>query len=170
MQRTMFVGENGVQVAVLGPPVEPLIERSYVEYFSGKDFLWEDIDAAATTHFDAHPTNAEAQDEYFNNFVSLWRHLLQQGNFPRAEFVWERVLKPALAWEQAHPGQFLGKGTSYYFWGMTAILRRDMDRGYLLIHRALEEDIRASGQARPNTPAYALVSLDYQKPDQAFRN
>jgi hypothetical protein len=168
MQRTLFVGETA-QISLLGPPVEPLIERGYIDYFGGREFPWEEIDGAATAFFDAHPNDPAAHDAYFNNFISLWRHLLGAGNFVRAEFTWERVLQPALAWEQAHPGQYLHKGTPLYFWAMTTIIRRDMDRGYLLAHRALEEDIRTHGQARPNTPGYALVSLDHERPDQAFR-
>lgn len=76
----------------------------------------------------------------------------------RAELVWERVLQPALAWEHAHPGQFVHKGTPYYFWAMTAILGRDMDRGYLAIHRALEEDIRTHRQARPRGPSFLSLA------------
>lgn len=168
MQRKIFVGKTA-QISLLGDPVEPLIERSYVGYFSGQEFPWDEIDAVATAHFDAHPTDPAAHDEYFNNFVSLWQDLLENGNFSRAEFTWVRVLRPALAWEAAHPGQFLHKGTPYYFWAMTVIIRRDMDRGYLLAHRAFEEDQRTSGQDRPNTPGLALVSLDHTKADQAFR-
>lgn len=52
---------------------------------------------------------------------------------------------------------------------MTALLRGDLDRGYLLIHQAVQEDIDTLGQPAPNTPGYALVSLNYNKVDQAFR-
>jgi hypothetical protein len=52
---------------------------------------------------------------------------------------------------------------------MTALLRGDTDHGYLLIHQAVQEDIRATGQQRPDRPSYALVSLNYDKVDQAFR-
>jgi hypothetical protein len=52
---------------------------------------------------------------------------------------------------------------------MTVLLRGDLDHGYLLIHQAVLEDIETSGQPRPNTPGYALVSLDYNRVEQAFR-
>jgi hypothetical protein len=52
---------------------------------------------------------------------------------------------------------------------MTAILRGDLDRGYGLMHQALEEDIRSSGQPFPDTPAVALATLNAEKLDQAFR-
>jgi hypothetical protein len=168
MQRTIVIGE-AVTMSVLGAPLDPLVERFYMDYFAGRALPWDELDVAAGTYFDQHPTDPSAHDDYFNNFISLWRHLMGRQNQLRAEFVWERALKPALAWEQAHPGQFLHKGTPYYFWAMTVILRRDMDRGYLIIHRALDEDIRTHEQQCPDTPGFALVSLNYEKPDQAFR-
>ena len=167
MQKIIVIGQP-VNISVLGEPLEPLFERFYTDYFNGKDLPWGEIDLAARTYFDQHLADPVAHDDYFNNFISLWRHLLGQGNFVRAEFVWDRALKPALEWEQANSGQRLHKGTPYYFWAMTAIMGRDMDRGYLIAHRALEEDARTSGQPRPDTPGYALVSLNHEKPDQAF--
>lgn len=41
--------------------------------------------------------------------------------------------------------------------------------GYLLAHKAFQEDVDSSGQPNPDTPGYALVSLDQDKPDNAFR-
>jgi hypothetical protein len=52
---------------------------------------------------------------------------------------------------------------------MTVLLRGDLDHGYLLIHQAVLEDIETSGQPRPNAPGYALVSLNYNRVEQAFR-
>jgi hypothetical protein len=52
---------------------------------------------------------------------------------------------------------------------MTALLRGDIDHGYLLAHQALDEDIRTAGQSIPDTPANALVSLNYDQVSQAFR-
>ena len=168
MQRTIVIGEP-VTMSVLGAPLDALVERFYMDYFAGRELPWDELDVAAGTYFDQHPTDPAAHDDYFNNFISLWRHLMGHDNQSRAEYIWERALKPALAWEQAHAGQFLHKGTPYYFWAMTVIIRRDMDRGYLIMHRALDEDIRTHAQQRPDTPGFALVSLNHEKPDQAFR-
>lgn len=168
MQRTIVIGEP-VTVSVLGTPLDSLVERLYMDYFAARDLPWDELDVSAAIYFDQHLTDPAAHDAYFNNFISLWRHLMGQDKLPQAEFIWERALRPALAWEQAHPGQFLHKGTPYYFWAMTVIQRRDIDRGYLIVHRALDEDIRTSGQQRPDTPGFALVSLNHEKPDQAFR-
>lgn len=169
MQRAHVIAGQQVILSVLGAPLEPLFEQFYAAYFGQRPLPWEELDAAARDYFDQHPTSAVAHDDYFNNFISVWRLILSVGAFPDAETVWTRALQPALAWEQAHPGQRLHKGTPYYFWAMTAILRRDMDRGYLIIHKALQEDIDTTGQQTPDTPGYALVSLNHERTDQAFR-
>lgn len=87
-----------------------------------------------------------------------------------AERLWELAFEPVQQWEQIHPGELIDKGVLCYFWGATALLTGNLDRGYLLIHQSVEEDGRTSGTQNPLTPSYALVSLDYEKPDQAFRN
>jgi hypothetical protein len=53
---------------------------------------------------------------------------------------------------------------------MTTLLRGNLDRGYVLMHQAFQEDALTSGQQTPDTPAYALVSLNYEKPAQAFQS
>jgi hypothetical protein len=52
---------------------------------------------------------------------------------------------------------------------MTSLLYGDIDRGYLLSHQAFQEDVNTSGQQIPDTPGYALISLNYTKDNQAFR-
>src|SRR6202044_3581791 len=86
-----------------------------------------------------------------------------------AEHIWEQALQPAQHWEQTHQGQHLHKGTPYYFWAMTALLRGHIDHGYLLIHQGVAEDIRTTGQPTPNTPGFALVTLNDTMVEQAFR-
>jgi len=105
---------------------------------------------------------------FFNNFTILWQQLLESGRYKDAESLWEMALQPALDWEEQNEGTFIHKGTPLYFWGMTSILRGDLDQGYVLIHQALSEDYRAFGSSL-STPAFALVTLNYAKADQAFR-
>ena len=45
----------------------------------------------------------------------------------------------------------------------------DVDLGFLMMHSALEEDIRTHGRVDPATPSYRLAVLDGDHPDQAFR-
>ena len=100
----------------------------------------------------------------------MWDPLRKAKDYIRAELVWERALEPAIAWEQANPGKFLHKGTAFYFWAVTALLRGDLDRGYLLMHQGLEEDKRNWGlNVTPTKPGFALVSIDAANPNQWFR-
>ena len=145
-------------------------ERLYAAYFGNAALPWEEFTAAALQYFDSNAGTATAADAYFNNFTVIWNSILERGgSLERAERIWEQALQPAQQWEQAHLGQRLHKGTPYYFWGMTALLRGDIDHGYLLIHQAVDEDIQTSGQQAPPTPAYALVTLNYEQVHQAFR-
>jgi hypothetical protein len=169
VQRQIVINGEQVILSVVGSPLEPAIEQFYIEGLNGQPLPWNDVATAARVYFDSSPGEPQAHDAYFNNFISLWRILLTKQAFDSAERVWERALQPALDWESINPRRCIHKGTPYYFWAMTVILRRDMDRGYLLAHRALQEDIRTSGQPTPDTPGFALVSLDHAKPDQAFK-
>jgi hypothetical protein len=144
-------------------------DRLHAAYFANAVLPWEEFTAAALQYFDSNAGAPPAHDAYFNNFTVIWRSIIDTGRLDHAEHVWELALQPALSWEQANQDQRLHKGTPYYFWAMTALLRGNTDYGYILIHQSLDEDIRSSGQQTPDTPGYALVSLNYEKLDQAFR-
>lgn len=166
MQRTLIIGGREIPTMALGQPLDQAFDRLHAAYFGNTPLQWQEFEAAAIEHFTAAP---DVADKYFTTFSILWRSLLDAGNYRHAEHIWERALQPALSWEQAAPGRRLHKGTPYYFWAMTALLRGDIDYGYLLIHQAVDEDIKSTGLATPNTPGYALVSLNYERVDQAFR-
>jgi hypothetical protein len=145
-------------------------DQLYAAYFGNASFRWEEFTDAAMQYFDSNAGSPAAAEAYFNNFTIIWNSILQRGgSLERAERIWEQALQPALRWERANAGHRLHKGTPYYFWGMTSLLAGNVDQGYLLIHQAVEEDIRTSGQPVPNTPAFALVSLNYKEEHQAFR-
>lgn len=133
----------------------------------------DDFKTSAFQYFDSFVNSVHApaaHDHYFNCFTQIWNTLMASGRLDVAERVWELAFKPVQEWEHAHSGELIDKGTLCYFWGATALLRGNLDRGYLLIHQSVEEDSRTSGQQIPLTPSYALVSLDYEKPDQAFQS
>jgi hypothetical protein len=129
--------------------------------------------AAASQYFDSVIGSVHApaaHDHYFYAFSPLWVHFRNTWRFDWAEEIWRTALDPAQEWERTHPGQQIDKGVPYYFWAMTALLRGSIDSGYVLAHQAAEEDSRtSSGLKYPDTPAYALVSLNYDKDDQAFK-
>ena len=108
-------------------------------------------------------------DAYFNCFTILWQRWLQQGRFDKAENIWQIALNPVDNWENKNPGRRVHKGSPYYFWGMTAIIRGDLDKGYALMHQAFEEDKKTTGNPFTSSPASALVTLNIQEKNQAFR-
>jgi hypothetical protein len=69
--------------------------------------------------------------------------------------------------EQKNP-----QGAGYYFWAITCILKEDLEKGFLLMHQALEEDrknVNSSYIQRRTTLAYSFVILDYKQQNQLFR-
>src|SRR5262249_28422854 len=62
------------------------------------------------------------------------------------------------------------KGSPYYFWGMTALLGGDLDKGYCLMHQSVEEDIRTRPSTYRDFPGFLLVSLNYERLEQTFRS
>lgn len=132
-------------------------------------FSWEEFETAALDFFNRTTSKWTAHDSYFNNFTVIWRSLLDAGRYEHSEHIWQSALQPALKWEEANQPQHIHKGTPYYFWSMTALLLGDLDHGYLLAHQSVQEDIRTTSHQRPDLPGYALVSLNYAKVDQAFR-
>ena len=169
MQRVLIIGGREIIIGALGQPMDRAFERLHEAYVGNSSLPWDEFTSAALQYFDSNPTTPAAHDAFFNNFTVVWRSLVDSGRLDEAEHVWDRALEPAYEWERTHPGQKLHKGTPYYFWAMTALSRGDIDRGYLLVHQSVEEDIRSSGQAKPDTPGFALVSLNYAKVDQAYR-
>ena len=169
MNRTIILGGREIIISALGQPIDAAVDRLHAAYFGQLPLPWEEFETAAQAFFDTTPANWSAHDAYFNSFTVIWRTILNAGNFEHAEHIWKRALQPAQRWEQANQQGRIHKGTPYYFWSMTALLRGHVDRGYLLIHQAVQEDVITHQQQSPKTPGYALVSLDYDLVDQAFR-
>jgi len=153
--------------------MDDAFDQLYKE-FSEKRLLRVDdeLKAAASRYFDSFIGSVHspaAHDHYFYCFLPIWNVLLSTGRPGLAERLWELAFEPVRQWEFAHPGQPVDKGALCYFWGWSALLNGNLDRGYLLIHQSFEEDSRTSGQQTPRTPSYALISLDYQQDRQAMQ-
>lgn len=158
-----------IEINALGPPIDRAFISLHASYFGHEAFALAELEVAAQQFFDANPADTDQHNAYFNNFTVIWQSFLVGGSYEEAERIWNLALSPALQWEAANPEKFIHKGTAYYFWGMTALLRGDLDKGYALMHRGVEEDIRTMGRPTPDTPGYALASLNYTMVDQAFR-
>ncbi len=174
MERTVHLAGGEVTTYTLGQPLDGAFDQLYQGFLEGGVRSTNDEFRKATfQYFDRHLKDVNnapaAHDHYFICFTPIWNAFMSAGRLDIAERVWEMAFEPVQEWERAHPGDLIDKGTLCYFWGATALLRGNLDRGYLLVHQSVEEDSRTSGLALPPTPSFALVSLDYQKPNQWFR-
>lgn len=147
-------------------PLTPALDAAFQQIYGSGD--WQGLAPAATEFFGSSLASRNTCDNFFENFTPVWNPLLHAKNYIAAEHVWERALDPAIAWEQSNPDNLLHKGTAFYFWAVTAPLRGDLDRGYLLMHQGLEEDKRNWGNLTQTKPGFALVSLDAANPNQWF--
>lgn len=163
---TLQIGQ--VTINSLDPALDAAFTAFYQAVQKGETPNEELFDRAARS-FLSGTTRVSDHDGYFNNFTPLWQMHLQSQHFSTAEAVWSWALRPVLALESSGSTP-IHKGTPYYFWGMTALLGDRLDVGYLLMHRAFEEDIRTQGSTAPDTPGWALLTLDHHRPDQAFRS
>lgn len=168
MMRIICSGQV-IDLRSLGQPIDDAFVAFYGASLGTSAFSWLEFEAAVGRFFDREDVGAAEHNCYFENFSILWRRHLATGQFEHAEELWRQAVGPAINWEQAHPERRIHKGTAFYFWGATAILRGDLDRGYSLMHQAVEEDSQLVDGAFPDTPASALVTLNAEKPDQAFR-
>lgn len=157
------------QIRSLAPLLDTLFTQLHAAYLGPVSFPWEQFKQEAAQFLAKTPVRSELHDAYFSNFTLVWNQLLAIGRFDEAETLWEMALAPALEVEKQNPGHEIHKGTPYYFWGITAILRGDIDKGYALMHQAVEEDVATTQMQIPDTPAYALATLNWTKQDQAFR-
>ncbi|OGA46105.1 MAG: hypothetical protein A3F74_10330 [Betaproteobacteria bacterium RIFCSPLOWO2_12_FULL_62_58] len=147
------------------------LDEAFVQLYSsrlGSAVLHQSVFDDAASAFLRSTPDPGKQDQYFSNFTPLWNLHLRAGNLRDAAAVWPWALRPVANLE-AQGSSRIHKGSAYYFWGMTALLADDLDRGYLLMHRGLEEDVLTHGVFDPKTPGFALAILDNEKPDQAFR-
>lgn len=164
------VGGRTVSLNSLHPDLDQRFAELHTAYVGPSPFNWADLHRATKVFLAAAPDRDLAHNSYFNNFTPIWNALLAAGRFDDAEELWQSALDPVLQFEADNPPRQIHKGTAYYFWGMTAIIRGDLDKGYALVHQAVEEDILTAKTTWPDTPAYALATLNFAKHDQAFRS
>lgn len=162
---------NGQVISIhsLTDAMDEQFRNLYASYLTGSLLDVAEFERAVGEYLDDPNVDWRCHDSYFGNFTVIWKRFLDSGDRGRAEGVWKLALAPVLAWEKANPGSRVHKGSPFYFFGMTALLAGDLDRGYALMHQALVEDKTTHNVAQVNTPAYALVALDWDKVDQAFR-
>jgi len=112
-----------------------------------------------------------AGDKLFENFTTITNLLMSRGEYFLTTLVWRQAISVASKWERRR-GVAVHKGTPYYFWAEAEILNGNVDFGFMLMHRALEEDKRywqmAGLTMPPTTPGYYFVSLNCRSATQHF--
>lgn len=133
------------------------------------------VEAAAHAFFDEHIGDADpaaAADRFFNYIGVIWLPLFEARLYDFAEGIWQESLAIAHRWEQSHRPMLLHKGTPFYMWGGTAIVRGNIRKGFLLIHASLAEDKRKHYRQDedPDSPSRKFVTLDARTNNQFLRD
>lgn len=172
---TFRIGERLLQMEDLGISMNTQFLKMHESYFHGCGLDVDMFRKEALRFFDLNIINYGSHDSFFQNFTIIWQSFMIQGRYRDAEHIWNMAADIANEWESKHQDGRIHKGTPYYFWGGTCIASGDLERGFLLVHQALEEDrktLEENKQPPPNldsrTPAFAFVTLDYEKQDQFF--
>jgi hypothetical protein len=166
---TLSIGEWQFSIKDLGASMNEQFQKLYNYYLSGHGFEHSRFQKESLNFFN-HNNSSNDLDSYFNNFTPLWQFLLQQGSFFYAEQIWEFAVSISKKWEEQNQNRKIHKGAGYYFWAVTCILKEDLEKGFLLMHQALEEDRKNVNPTNiQSTPAYSFVILDYEQQNQFFR-
>lgn len=110
-------------------------------------------------------SDPESTRKYFKNLRVIWGDYFQRGRLDDAAAYLSRVVSKIVL-EEPRRGFRVHKGPIYYFWGGTALMKGDLDQGFLLMHAAYDEEIRIM-EPQP-TPAFKFVSLDFADRRQFF--
>lgn len=166
---------NGNRFAYV--PIDEGIDSAFKAFYAaGLDangFVFEKalpiLIRALPAFFDKFASSNGVHDQFFNNLTPLWIGMLRNGSYELAQHYWSSFVLAAIEWEQKTKSN-IHKGSPFYFWSVSAILQGQLDRGFLLMHKALDEDRRTSGQPNPNWPAFKFVTLDSESQQQFFKS
>jgi hypothetical protein len=165
---TFQIGNETLELNSLSQQMNEQFESVYRYYYNNKPFDINLFKKSALSFFDT-TKDIKSHDRFFENFTVLWQMLVRNGSLFFAEQIWQLAVQIARDWEALNQSKNkIHKGAAYYFWAVTCILKEDLEKGFLLMHQALEEDRRNRSKELTSTPAYAFVKLDYQQQHQFF--
>ena len=131
-----IIAGQTIEINSLAPALDEKFIALHGAYFGQGTINWDEFEEVARGFFDQHPDPKQSShDDFFNNFTVVWRRFIATRNYEEAERIWHMALSPALSWEGANAGKRIHKGTPYYFWGLTALQRGDLDKGYARLRR-----------------------------------
>jgi hypothetical protein len=143
------------------------LEYSITDINSFVSIYFPEFEKAAIAYYTIHPITTPIQNQFINNLTPIWNSLRTIKRFEPAQHFWKHVLK-LINHLETHFQTRIHKGAIYYYWGGTAIQNGEIEKGYELMNLALLEDEITYGEAKPGTPAYKYVYLDYTDTNQHF--
>lgn len=157
-QRTFLIDD-------VGPELNAEFVRFYEAQFARGVFDLGNMFRCVGDYLNARPDDAQAHDAYFHNFHPLWAALCNERRFEDAGEIWAIALAPVLPWERA-TGRQVHKGSPFYWLGGMRLLAGDLDTGFMLVHRAVNEDARTNPTGYQTKPAWRFATIDDRQPDQ----
>lgn len=114
--------------------------------------------------------NRKFQENYFNNVTSVWKHAEKlKLSMDIMDIIWMTSLKPIIEWEKNNSSR-VHKGSPYFYLGTSYVTNRNIEKGFIYIHEAYEEDKKTYYEDHPDkvdelpkTPAYLTLSLNQSK-------
>lgn len=143
------------------------IVKAFYRLFGGPD--WSIFERAAFKYFDANSKDFRAHAKFFEYFTPQWRQFCSVGRYNEGANLWAKAIEVARKWEKKPGGRHIHKGTPFYFWGGTELLKGDIDMGFVLIHEAYNEDVLAESfgaQSADALPAGCFVLLKHEVQEQ----
>ena len=160
----------------LNSDLDSLFVNLHEAYLGKRTFDWDIFKKLSFNYFDSllsldKEEKIEGQKRFLNNFNNIWNHFYLRGEYFKVEEIFIMILDLVFEWERLHwqEEEKIHKGGVYYFWGMNTIKNGDLEKGYALMHKALQEDIRTTEQKTPETPALWFATANYSRMNQAFR-
>ena len=168
-----FLKKQGrIKMHKFNEPIDDEFEKAYLFFQQGKFILDESFKRAFFDFLDKYYLleNCNIHDKLFENFGGFWHSNDNQNLILRPlqtiDVVFNKILSLVYEWEDNNQPHKIHKGTIYYFYGMTSILKGEINKGLLLMHQASNEDGNLN---RTITPSKSFISLDEQNPNQFFR-
>jgi hypothetical protein len=168
-----IINGNYYELKPTNEDLEKLFIQLHESYLGNKAFDWNNFKLKSFDFFDSlinkdKKTKIDFQKNYLNNFNIIWKPYFFHGDYSRVQDIFTRILDLVTEWEKKYSNELIHKGGLFYFWGMNSIKMGDLEMGYSLMHKALEEDKRTMEIQNPQTPALFFATADYAKTNQAF--
>lgn len=123
---------------------------------------------AAIAHFTKFPIIDDLQQPFINSLTPFWNELIKNQQYVQSQILWKNVLQMVQRLSERFHHR-IHRGAIFYYWGISAILNGELEKGYRLMGKALAEDRVTYGEENPGTPAHKFVYLNYADKQHNFK-